>query len=66
MKQLFMSGYPADVISHHGVLDEGVSFIHKPFSMKDLAFKVRAVLEERGIHPQAEPRSAGYAESSSN
>ncbi len=42
---LFMSGYAADVISHQGVLDEGVNFIKKPFSAKDLAFAVRNVLD---------------------
>jgi hypothetical protein len=27
-------GYSAEVIAHHGVLDEGVHFIQKPFSIK--------------------------------
>jgi PAS domain S-box-containing protein len=45
IKLLFMSGYTANVIAHHGVLDEGVYFIQKPFSMKDLAEKVRVVLD---------------------
>jgi two-component system cell cycle sensor histidine kinase/response regulator CckA len=45
LKRLFMSGYTADVISGQGVLDEGVHFIQKPFSMQDLAVKVREVLE---------------------
>jgi PAS domain S-box-containing protein len=44
LKRLFMSGYTANVIAHHGVLDEGVHFIQKPFSRKDLAAKVRQVL----------------------
>lgn len=44
---LFMSGYTANVIAHHGVLDEGIHFIHKPVSRKDLAFKVREALEDR-------------------
>ena len=47
MKILFMSGYTADVIAHRGVLDEGVNFIQKPFSMKDLAVKVREALREK-------------------
>ena len=42
---LFMSGYTADVIAPHGVLEEGVNFIQKPFSLLDLARKVRAVLD---------------------
>jgi len=46
LKRLFMSGYTANVIAHHGVLDEGVQFIHKPFSKQDLAIKVRKVLDE--------------------
>jgi DNA-binding response OmpR family regulator len=45
LKRLFMSGYTADVIAHHGVLDDGVPFIQKPFSMKDLAAKVRETLD---------------------
>ena len=44
VKRLFMSGYTADVIAHHGVLDEGVHFIQKPFSKKDLAAKLREAL----------------------
>ena len=45
LKYLFMSGYTADAISQHGVLEEGVHFIHKPFSLPDLAIKVRKVLD---------------------
>jgi CheY-like chemotaxis protein len=45
LKCLFMSGYTANVIAHHGVLDQGVHFIQKPFSQKDLAAKVREVLD---------------------
>jgi CheY-like chemotaxis protein len=47
LKRLFMSGYTANVITHHGVLDEGVPFIQKPFSMKDLTTKVRDVLDSK-------------------
>ena len=46
LKRLFMSGYTANVIAHHGVLDEGVHFIQKPFSRKSLAAKVRQVFEQ--------------------
>lgn len=44
-KSLFMSGYTANVIAHHGVLDKGVDFISKPFSAQELAVKVREVLD---------------------
>lgn len=46
MKCIFMSGYTADVIAHHGVLREGVNFINKPFSVQDLAIKIRSVLDD--------------------
>ncbi|HDR15267.1 MAG TPA: PAS domain S-box protein [Desulfobacteraceae bacterium] len=45
LKCLFMSGYTADVIAHQGFLDPKIKFIQKPFSMKDLAAKIREVLE---------------------
>jgi FixJ family two-component response regulator len=44
MKFLFMSGYTDNVIVHHGMLDEGVHFVQKPFSPEELAAKVREVL----------------------
>jgi PAS domain S-box-containing protein len=44
LKCLFSSGYTANAIAHQGVLDEGMHFIQKPFSRKDLAAKVREVL----------------------
>ena len=46
-KCLFMSGYTADAIAHHGVLEKGVQFIHKPFSQKGLLGKVRQTLDAR-------------------
>jgi two-component system cell cycle sensor histidine kinase/response regulator CckA len=45
LKVLFMSGYTADVIGHHGVLDKGLHFIAKPFSRHALSQKVRQVLD---------------------
>ena len=44
LKCLYMSGYTANVIAHHGVLEEGVHFIQKPFSKNELASKVRQAL----------------------
>ena len=45
IRRLFMSGYTANVIAHQGILDDGVAFIQKPFSMTDLTVKVRKVLD---------------------
>jgi FixJ family two-component response regulator len=45
LRRLFMSGYTANVIADHGVLDEGVHFIQKPFSKSDLAGKLQEALE---------------------
>jgi len=45
MKVLFMSGYSAEIISHHGIVEEGVYFLEKPFSLLSLTNKVREVLD---------------------
>jgi PAS domain S-box-containing protein len=45
IKVLFMSGYAENIIIHHGVLEQGVEFLQKPFTIQDLARKVHAVLE---------------------
>jgi CheY-like chemotaxis protein len=41
---LFMSGYTEDVIVRQGILEEGVIFVPKPFTVKELAAKVREAL----------------------
>ncbi len=45
LKCLFMSGYTANVIVHHGILKKGVYFIDKPFSRRDLGIKIRQILD---------------------
>jgi two-component system sensor histidine kinase EvgS len=44
LKCLYMSGYTANVIAHHGVLDKGIHFIQKPFSRIDFSVHVRKAL----------------------
>jgi len=47
LKVLYMSGYTPDAIAQRGVLTEGTHFIRKPFTVRALQDKVRAVLEGR-------------------
>jgi signal transduction histidine kinase/CheY-like chemotaxis protein len=46
LKVIFTTGYTANAVVHGGVLDQGVHFISKPFTLDQLAAKVRAVLDE--------------------
>jgi two-component system, cell cycle sensor histidine kinase and response regulator CckA len=43
---LYMSGYTADIIANHGILDEGIHFIRKPFSIDDMTVKIRQAMND--------------------
>lgn len=45
VRTLFVSGYTSNVIAHHGVLEQNVEFLEKPFSRRRLLRCVREVLE---------------------
>jgi PAS domain S-box-containing protein len=47
MKVLCMSGYTDEALIHHGMLDQGISLLQKPFSLDVLARTVRKVLNAR-------------------
>lgn len=53
-KVLYISGYPADFISDRAILEDGVNFLQKPFSLRSLALKVREALDG-GAHAPAAP-----------
>jgi len=53
LKCLYMSGYSDDVIARQGILEEGVKFVSKPFTVKQLAAKVREALGD----PKREART---------
>ena len=44
LKVIYMSGYTEDAIIHHGVLNPGISFLHKPFTAESLGQKMHEVL----------------------
>ncbi|MBS0532939.1 MAG: PAS domain S-box protein [Proteobacteria bacterium] len=53
LKVLFTTGYARNAIVHHGRLDKGVQLLTKPFSFKDLAAKIRDVLDNPGRSAEA-------------
>jgi signal transduction histidine kinase len=51
VRVLYVSGYTADVISNHGILDTGVDYLQKPFSSYELLNKVREILDRPRLPP---------------
>jgi CheY-like chemotaxis protein len=45
LKVLFTTGYTRNAVVHNGVLDPGVELIGKPFTLEELAARVREVLD---------------------
>ena len=50
LKVLFTTGYTRNAVVHNGMLDIGVAFLPKPYTVRQLALKVREVMEGRGIN----------------
>ncbi|MFH0977505.1 MAG: PAS domain S-box protein [Spirochaetota bacterium] len=47
LKVLFMSGYPMEIITHNGILEEGLNFLPKPASINEFTKKVREILDKK-------------------
>lgn len=52
LKILYTTGYTRNAIVHNGVLDAGVALLSKPFTMSQLAYKVRQALDDKDASPQ--------------
>ncbi len=50
LKILFTTGYTRNAVVHNGMIDIGIAFLPKPYSMGDLARKIRDVLDGRGVN----------------
>jgi CheY-like chemotaxis protein len=57
LKVLYMSGYTDSSIAQHGVLEAGISLLHKPFTEEELVRKIREVLDasKRSVSPAEGP-----------
>jgi CheY-like chemotaxis protein len=53
IKVLFTTGYTRNAVVHNGVLDAGVAFLAKPFSVAQLSTKIRQVLDDGGANRPA-------------
>ena len=54
LRVAYMSGYPDNIIVHSGVLDDGIVFIQKPFTVQALAAKVREALARPAVSRSTE------------
>lgn len=52
LRVLYMSGYTADIIAHHGVLHQDIHFLQKPFDLQTISVKVHEALQ--GVQVTAE------------
>lgn len=64
LKVLYMSGYAANAIINRGMVEPGIHYIQKPFSVMDISNKVRAVLDSTSV-PEGLPTTTMISSSAS-
>ena len=47
LRIIFISGYPENVVTRHGIQEGGMSYLPKPFSLQSLTRKVRQALQQK-------------------
>jgi two-component system cell cycle sensor histidine kinase/response regulator CckA len=47
LRTIFISGYPENAVTRHGIQEDGMFYLPKPFSLQSLTRKVRQVLEQK-------------------
>nr|MDA8121255.1 response regulator [Deltaproteobacteria bacterium] len=45
LKILFISGYPEEVIANQGIIERGIHYLQKPFSVSGISVKIRELLD---------------------
>lgn len=58
LRVVYMSGFSADLVARHGRLDPGTEFLAKPFTLGELATRVRRVLDRAAPPAPSAPRAA--------
>ena len=58
-KVLFMSGYTNDAINHHGILETGIHFLQKPFTLQSVAAKIKETLYQTNDNPDHDNSKKG-------
>ena len=55
LKVLFTTGFTKNAVVHNGVLDAGVQLLQKPFSIEELASKIKVLLSARDLSDTGVP-----------
>lgn len=55
LRVLYISGYTDHAVVRHGVLEEGIAFLSKPFDLRELGRTVREVLDSGRFAPETVP-----------